>query len=258
MADVAADLAIPRGPAATATTPPRQALRRSRRGLWAIGAALAAFAALFAIVKADRSAAIDVAITLRLQKSKHPAFNALMTAVSWPGFPPQSRVIVPTVIATLWALGLRLEAVFQLVAWGGAFISTVVKAAVRRPRPLPEAVNVVVAPLGGTSFPSGHVLTYVGVYGFLAHLAHALIRRPVGLRRAIVGALVGLVALVGPSRIQQGHHWPTDVLASYLLGLPFLATVIALYRRVKSRGVARAGAMRDVDEAELGDRRRAA
>ena len=236
MADVTADLATPQGPAAAVTAGPRQALRRSRRGLWAIGAALGGFAALFVLVRAERSAAIDAAVTLRLQRTKHPSFDALMRAVSWPGFPPQSRIIVPTLIASLWAFGLRLEAIFQAVAWGGALISTLVKAVVQRPRPMPETVRVVVAPLGGSSFPSGHVLTYVGVYGFLAHLVHALLRRPAGLRRAVVAALVGLVALVGPSRIQQGHHWPTDVLASYLLGLPFLAAVIALYRRFKATG----------------------
>ena len=104
-------------------------------------------------------------------------------------------------------------------AWGTALVATRVKAVMRRPRPVAGVdLRVVVAPLGGSSFPSGHTITYVGVYGFLAYLAHTLLR-PARLRRAIVAALVGLVGLVGPSRIQQGHHWFTDVTASYLLGL---------------------------------------
>ena len=74
-------------------------------------------------------------------------------------------------------------------------------------------------PLRGSSFPSGHVLTYVGVYGFLAHLVEAHVDHAVA-RRAGVAALAGLVGLVGPSRVQQGHHWPSDVLGSYLVGLP--------------------------------------
>jgi membrane-associated phospholipid phosphatase len=44
-----------------------------------------------------------------------------------------------------------------------------------------------------------------------------------------------MVGLVGPSRIQQGHHWFTDVVASYLLGTSYLIGVAALYRRMKAR-----------------------
>jgi undecaprenyl-diphosphatase len=156
-----------------------------------------------------------------------------MKAVSWPGFPPQSRIIPPVIVASMWGLGLRLEAIFQLVAWGGALLSTAIKSVTRRPRPAGEQIQVVIAPLGGSSFPSGHVLTYVGLYGFLATVVHAVVR-PRAIRRSLVAGLTALLALVGPSRIIQGHHWPTDVLASYLLGLPFLAGVVTLYRRVKA------------------------
>ena len=47
--------------------------------------------------------------------------------------------------------------------------------------------------------------------------------------RALALALVGLV---GPSRIQQGHHWPTDVAASYLLGSAYVTGIVALHRRL--------------------------
>jgi membrane-associated phospholipid phosphatase len=50
--------------------------------------------------------------------------------------------------------------------------------------------------------------------------------------------MVGLVGLVGPRRIQQGHHWPTDVTASYLLGTSYLLGVVAVYRRLTARRVA--------------------
>jgi membrane-associated phospholipid phosphatase len=45
---------------------------------------------------------------------------------------------------------------------------------------------------------------------------------------------VTLIALVGPSRIYQGHHWPTDVSASYLVGTAYLVVVVGLYRRAKA------------------------
>jgi undecaprenyl-diphosphatase len=206
--------------------------RRARAGSWIAAAAFGGFMGVFALVKARRSDEIDIAITLRLQGREHPSLAALMRAASWPGFPPQSRVIPPAVIASLFLLDFRREAACQAIAWSGAALSSeAVKRFIRRPRPLPEQVRVVIAPLGGSSFPSGHVLTYVGNYGFMAYLAYTLLE-PAAVRLAVVGGLMGLLGMVGPSRIYQGHHWPTDVAASYLLGFSYLLSVIWLYRRL--------------------------
>src|SRR5205085_9262701 len=152
---------------------------------------------------------------------------------SWPGFPPQSRVIPPAVMAALAAGGLRTEALFLAVGWGSATVSTGLKTLMRRPRPVAGTdLRVVAAPLGGSSFPSGHVITYVGTYGWLAYTVHSRLR-PRWPRRIIVACLCGLIAAVGPSRIYQGHHWPTDVAASYLLGTSYVVALTALYRRAK-------------------------
>ncbi|MEZ0239233.1 MAG: phosphatase PAP2 family protein [Chloroflexota bacterium] len=190
-----------------------------------IASALAGFAVLFGLVRANASAAFDLAITLKVQGNRHPAVRRLLGLASWPGFPPQSRLIPPIVIGTMLARGRRVDGAFQLASWGGALISTVVKSIVKRPRPLPPQVEVVVAPLGGSSFPSGHVLTYVGFYGFLTYLVATQVEDETR-RHAGVAALCALLALVGPSRIQQGHHWTTDVVASYLLGLAYLLALV--------------------------------
>ena len=213
------------------------ALLRGRNGYIVAAAGLAAFGALFAAVKARRSDEVDIAITLWLQARQHRSIAALMEAVSWPGFPPQSRFIPPIAIATLFVMRMPTEAAFQLLAWGTGGLSTVVKAFVQRPRPLPEQVRVVLAPLGGSSFPSGHVLTYVGTYGFMAYVVYTTIRPP-QVRWPLSLGLVALVGLVGPSRIYQGHHWPTDVAASYFLGLTYLIGLMAIYRRVRGRFLA--------------------
>jgi undecaprenyl-diphosphatase len=175
-----------------------------------------------------------VAVTRGIQRAGRP-IGPVLRAVSWPGFPPQSRLIPAAIVAGLWAVGLRLEAGFQLAAWSGALVSEGLKAIARRPRPAEtDAIEIVAAPLRGSSFPSGHVLTYVGFYGFLAHLAGAHIPGR-GARLLSAGALATLVGLVGPSRIHAGHHWPTDVLGSYLVGLPLLALLVEAYRATKRR-----------------------
>jgi undecaprenyl-diphosphatase len=215
---------------------PEVSLARGHLALVIAAGALAGFGAILGAVMTRRSDAIDLGIAMRLQSQRHQSFAALMKAVSWPGFPPQSRVIPPLVIAGLAAKRHRTEAVFMALAWGTALVSTAVKAFVRRPRPLPEQVRVILAPLGGSSFPSGHTLTYVGVYGFSAFVAQTTIARD-SVRRPLTFGLVGLVCLVGPSRIYQGHHWPTDVAASYTLGMAYLVGLIAIYQRVKAREI---------------------
>src|SRR4051794_39180400 len=169
---------------------------RAREAEVVAASALAGFIVLFGLVRAGRTQAVDLAISLRVQGRSHPTVAALMAAASWPGFPPQSRVIPPVLILGLLAARLRLEAATLLAGWGAAAVSTAVKAGVGRQRPdVASGLRVVTAPLGGSSFPSGHVLTFVGVYGTSAYLANSVIR-PTVARRAVVGGLLGLVGLV--------------------------------------------------------------
>src|ERR671910_3581803 len=98
--------------------PPRRALARGR-GAMAFGlGALAVFAGLFAFVKRNRSHAFDLKVTRSLQRVDAPWFDRLMHVVSWPGFPPQSRVL-PLLLTLFWlSLGVPIESSFQLLAWG--------------------------------------------------------------------------------------------------------------------------------------------
>jgi hypothetical protein len=138
---------------ALATIPHRADLatqgRRARSGSWIAGAAFGGFMGIFAIVKAKRSDEVDLAITLRLQGRRHRSVDVLMRVASWPGFPPQSRIVPPTIIGALFLLDLRREAFCQSLAWGTALASEVIKGFIRRTRTLHEQVRVVIAPLGG-------------------------------------------------------------------------------------------------------------
>ena len=170
---------LPPPPDAVVSAP--VAVRRGRVARLGGWIALAGFGAIFGLVKARRTDAIDLAVTLKLQRRRDPVLHSVMRAVSWPGFPPQSHIIPAAIAGGLLVARLPLEALFMLGGWGTALVATVVKAVMRRPRPVAGVdLRVVTAPLGGSSFPSGHTITYVGVYGFLAYLAHTLLR-PVGL-----------------------------------------------------------------------------
>jgi undecaprenyl-diphosphatase len=155
-----------------------------------------------------------------------------MSWVSWFGFRPQSLVLPASAVIGNALLRLRLESAFLIAAWGASLLSFVTKLVVQRPRPGGPDIRVVEARIRDTSFPSGHTLHYVSFWGFFAYLCYIKIRNR-SLRRLAVGAIGSLIALVGPSRVYLGHHWLTDVLASYLLGLAYLIGLASLYRRLK-------------------------
>src|SRR5664280_1718120 len=119
----------------SAALPKPDVVAGSRATAVAIGRVAAAFFALLALVKANRSAAFDLAVTLRLQRYKSPALARLMAAASWPGFPPQGQVIPPAIIGFWLLAGRPAEAMSQTAAWVAAALATGLKFLARRPRP---------------------------------------------------------------------------------------------------------------------------
>jgi membrane-associated phospholipid phosphatase len=173
--------------------------------------------------------AIDLDATLWLQRVNLPGFDALMYAVSWPGFAPQAWVM-PVVVAGVFAVrGLRIEALWILGAQVSTLITIVLKEVVHRPRPSPNLVHVI-APLTDPSFPSGHVVQYSTLFGFAFFLVYALTRPSV--QRTIVLVLLALpIALVGPSRLYLGQHWLSDVLGGYAVATLLMVPYFWAYTR---------------------------
>jgi undecaprenyl-diphosphatase len=193
-----------------------------------------AFAFLTFLVKTMPSFAIDLQITRAIQQINFPFFTGSMNLISWPGFAPQSMIITGSIIALIYSFGLHWEALMALFA---ALFSTgvnlLVKDLVQRPRPTSGAVNVI-AILNSYSFPSGHVMFYLGFFGFIGFLTFSLLKP--SLKRTLLLVLVGgLVALIGISRIDLGQHWASDVLGAYLLGSLTLVVIIQIYRWGKTR-----------------------
>jgi undecaprenyl-diphosphatase len=220
----------------------RRAQRRGRLPLAVAIVALLGFALVTFLVALGDTAAFDVRATVAWQRVELPGLLGLMVAVSWFGFAPQDFILGIGILAFLVLRRLRLEAAFALLAFFATLLDGLLKGLVHRQRPVAGLGGIIVrSTVGGYSFPSGHVLTYVVFLGFLAYLAHTLIRRR-PLRLALLALLLGLIVLVGPSRVYLGQHWLTDTLASYLLGTTLLTILLALYRAAKERQLARVAA----------------
>jgi membrane-associated phospholipid phosphatase len=225
-------------------------VRRYRAVLFQVALVLVAgaFGVLTFLVKTMSSFAIDLQITRAIQSINSTFFASLMSLISWPGFSPQSMIITTVIILLIYGFGLHWEAVMALFA---AVFSTgvniLVKDLVQRARPTTGVVNVI-ATLQSYSFPSGHVMFYLGFFGFLAFLSFSLLKP--SLKRSLILALFGgLVLLVGISRVYLGQHWASDVLGAYLLGSLTLVVIIQFYRWGKTRFFVRQPVLTDGSQA---------
>jgi undecaprenyl-diphosphatase len=191
--------------------------------------AMVIFASLTFLASTTPFFPIDLQITLAIQEIESPFFAGLMTLVSWPGFLPQSVIIILLIAFTLYIYGLHWES-FSLLA--GVSISGVtnelVKEIIQRPRPTADQVDVF-SILTSFSYPSGHVMFYLSLFGFVWYLTYTLLKP--SLKRSFLLIFFGsLILLVGVSRIYLGHHWASDVLGAYLLGGLILMGIILFYQ----------------------------
>ena len=189
--------------------------------------ALASFAAAFDYFPSDRG------LTEAVQGVDASAWREALDWASrlseWPGM----LIVGFAGAATLWLLAHRSETVWLLAALALTQLNGAVKLAVDRPRPSPELVDVREVATG-PSFPSGHTVTAVLLYGFLLYAASQAL--PVRRLRYPVQALcVIIAALTGLQRIEAGVHWPSDVLGGALFAGLILALLIWSHRRFRAR-----------------------
>jgi undecaprenyl-diphosphatase len=172
---------------------------------------------------------LDLRLTQLVQRITVPGFRPLMIAISWLGNDFHWAAIT-LVVAAILSIRRRIEAKYLLACAVGAWVlNNLLKFIIARPRPSGALVEVYTA-RPSWSFPSGHVMNYVALFGFLFYLTYTLAPSTV-LRTLTLTLLGALLGLVGLSRVYLGAHWASDVLGGYLFGAIWLAVVIRLYLR---------------------------
>ena len=127
-----------------------------------------------------------------------------------------------TVLATGSLVAMRRYSTAGFVVLSvscGAVLSFIIKGIFVRPRPeiVPHLVEAT-----STSFPSGHAMNSAIVYLTLA----VLLARSEASRHIqfyLIGAAIFLTLLVGTTRVFLGVHWPSDVLAGWVIGAAWAA-----------------------------------
>jgi undecaprenyl-diphosphatase len=132
------------------------------------------------------------------------------------GGPTVLGLTVAAVVGYLLLMGLYRHAAFVLVASaGGWLLNGILKEFFARPRPqvVPHLREVM-----SLSFPSGHALTSAAVFLTLGALLMRVAERRL-VKFYIMTVAIMATLLVGATRVYLGVHYPTDVLAGWLIGV---------------------------------------
>jgi undecaprenyl-diphosphatase len=205
----------------------KRAVRGVDRRTAALGvillAGVASFAWIAMSVFAGATLPLDHAARALARQRTVPALVAALEAVTVLGSVSMAPVLVLLALAALWWPRLRAPAVPLLLACAGAgVLDQLLKQAFPRLRPLPFSGA---APSGLSSFPSGHALFALSLYGTLAWLIAARLSRTSS-RACVWAGATFLILAIGLSRVCLGVHYVTDVLAGYAAGLAWVSVVL--------------------------------
>jgi membrane-associated phospholipid phosphatase len=206
--------------------------------LWwpaSIGLAFAFWGLAVTYHNAPRVLAFDAVLTTWLRDLRSPELTSAFFGLTLLGATPFVVAAVSAVAAVWISNGRRILAVYvTAVSAGGGLLVLAFKDLIGRERP--PLLDAVITPPPSASFPSGHsmgglVLAWAVCYPLLRHAGSQSRVRTLAL--VVSGAMLTL--LVGASRVYLGVHWPSDVVASWLLGGAWIALVTGVYETVLLR-----------------------
>jgi membrane-associated phospholipid phosphatase len=206
----------------------------ARRAAWACAGLALAFM-IETLLVAFRSARItDLEVAGLFARLWNPVVGVPAQVVAVFGGVELTTLLAIGLFVYLRRIGFLAEAWALLSFPLTAALEAVYKRAMYQPPPTayahPDGPSVTqllhVQNLVGNSFPSGHVVRTVLVYGLLAFIVHRL-APPGRLRSLAVPAAVAIIALMALDRLYLDVHWQSDVIGGLLFGGLALAASIA-------------------------------
>lgn len=177
----------------------------------------------------------DLEATLFIQRYNTEWFDLIMKFVSILGNGTSVVILVIFLVIFGYVIGKRHASLVLIGStMGGLILSFVLKVIVSRPRPDPSLISQIGNFYWLDSFPSGHVLGAVSLYGFLFYIAYTQLKRNI-IKKVIMGFCILVIILMGLSRIYVGAHWLSDVLGAYLIGFVWLSFNVFIYQKLNSR-----------------------
>lgn len=194
-------------------------------------AALVIFAELSEDLSAHWVAQFDTLVTAVIRAKPSSGLTAFMQLMTDMGSPVFLIMVALVFATTLYRRRLFPEALLLLISLvGGWGWDELLKRLFRRARPSEHWLTGA----SGYSFPSGHSMVSMALYGVLAYI---LLSYPLARRWRWPGILFtgAIILMVGISRIYLGVHYPSDVLAGFAAGGAWATICSAAIRKWNSK-----------------------
>ena len=187
------------------------------------------------VVSNDPLLSVDQTVATAIHELRTPTLTAFFLTVTALGSMEAIALVslVGTVVFGAWRRWL-LFGTWVIAAGGSMVLILLLKALFARPRPYFEQPVLLETYY---SFPSGHAMEAVVLYGMLAYFAVPALRTW-RTRAAVVFGTSLLILLIGFSRMYLSVHYFSDVVARFAAGGVWLSTCITamgFVRRGKQR-----------------------
>lgn len=170
----------------------------------------------------------DTAVLQYFLSIQTPFLNVFFVVISFLGKPYFLLLINLIFSLFLWInQKISIAIVFLIIGSGAARFNLFLKSSLGRQRP--ELWDRIIE-VKHLSYPSGHAMDSIVIYGLICYYLMTQLKP---WRWLILTLTTLFIILIGLSRLYLGVHWPTDVIAGYIMGSVWLVIAILIIESIK-------------------------
>lgn len=126
-------------------------------------------------------------------------------------------ILIVTIVSMVFVKNRKLKFILPINLFMSVLLNYTLKNIFKRVRP--DSLKLVEET--GYSFPSGHAMVSMAIYGFLIYIAFKTIKNKKS-KILFCSMLVILVFLIGISRVYIGVHFTSDIIAGVCFSIAYL------------------------------------
>jgi len=170
----------------------------------------------------NRLSVIDQNIYKFIIKLKSPFFTYFFKFITF--YASIEWFIILCILVFFFYNDKKFKFIIPIYIIGIALITLLMKNIFVRVRP----IDLILIEETGYSFPSGHSSSSLAFYGLIAYLIYKSDLNKYKKLFFIISLLL-LSLLIGISRIYLGVHYPSDVLAGFMVGIIYFVLFVYIY-----------------------------